>query len=175
MTAQVEILVTELDNVLSVPIAAVLLYDDKDHVAVKKPDGGFDWREVTLGLGNDDAVEVKQGLKSGERVALDPVALMSEEEKREKKIGEPTKPAAAPDAAPPKAKAKGKASRDGLATALRQKLRNLSPDERARLRDASPDDRDAILKKAGFTDAEIRQLNQMRQQPSEPAGKKEEN
>ena len=50
MTAQVEILVTELDNVLSVPIQAVLTFDDKAHVAVKKPDGGFEWREVTLGV-----------------------------------------------------------------------------------------------------------------------------
>src|SRR3954470_2239738 len=49
MTAEVEILVTELDNVLSVPIQALLLFDDKTHVAVKKPDGGIEWREVTLG------------------------------------------------------------------------------------------------------------------------------
>ena len=40
MTAEVEILVSELDNVLSVPVEAVVHYDDKDHVAVKKPDGG---------------------------------------------------------------------------------------------------------------------------------------
>src|SRR6185437_9264746 len=37
MTAQVEILVTELDNVLSVPVQAVLEYKDENHVAVKGP------------------------------------------------------------------------------------------------------------------------------------------
>jgi HlyD family secretion protein len=171
MTAHVEILVKELDNVLSVPFSAVVSYDGKEHLAVEKPGGGFDWREVTLGLGTDKLVEVKQGLKSGERVALNPIALMSEAEKREKKIGEPTKPAARKDADAPKPKAKGKARR-GLPPAL-QKFLSLSPGERDQLRKASPDERDAILKKAGFTDAEIRQLNQIRQQPSAPEPRKE--
>src|SRR5262249_42781064 len=35
MTAQVEILVANLDNVLSVPVPAILEYKGKDHVAVK--------------------------------------------------------------------------------------------------------------------------------------------
>ena len=95
MTAQVEILVNELDNVLSVPIVALVRYDGKDHVAVKKPDGGFDWREVTLGVSNDTLVEVRQGIQSGEVVALKPLALLSEQEKR-KIFGGPTDPAAKP-------------------------------------------------------------------------------
>jgi RND family efflux transporter MFP subunit len=99
MSAQVEILVAELDNVLSVPIKAVLSFDGKDHVAVKKPDGGFDWREVTLGMTNDKLIEVKQGLQGGERVSLDPLALMSEAEKREK-LGDPSKNVTRPS--PPK-------------------------------------------------------------------------
>ncbi len=94
MTAEVEILVTELDSVISVPIRAVLPFNDKDHVAVKKPGGGFEWREVTLGVSNAKIVEVRQGLESGESVALNPLALMSEEEKREKKAGMRTKRAA---------------------------------------------------------------------------------
>ena len=87
MTAQVEILVTELDDVLSVPVQAVLRYDGKDHVAVKKPDGGFEWRDVDLGISNDKLVEVKHGIQSGEIVAFNPLSLMSDEEKRAKKIG----------------------------------------------------------------------------------------
>ncbi len=35
MSAQVEILVTELNNVLSVPVQAVLQYKGKDHIAIK--------------------------------------------------------------------------------------------------------------------------------------------
>ena len=61
MTARVDILVAERDNVLSVPVKAVLLFDGKDHVAVKKPDGGFDWREVDLGLSDEKIVEIKAG------------------------------------------------------------------------------------------------------------------
>jgi RND family efflux transporter MFP subunit len=96
MTAKVEILVAERDNVLNVPVNAVLTFGGKDHVAVKKPDGTLDWREVKLGLSDERIVEVKQGLTGGEVVILDPLTLMSEEEKREK-IGSPptpTKPAA---------------------------------------------------------------------------------
>src|SRR5262249_45680801 len=75
MTADVEILVKELDNVLTVPVQAVVYYDDKDHVAIKRADGGYDWREVTLGAANDKFVEVKEGLESGEKVALNPLSL----------------------------------------------------------------------------------------------------
>ena len=35
MTAQVEILVDQLDNVLSVPVQAILEYNGKDHVTMK--------------------------------------------------------------------------------------------------------------------------------------------
>jgi multidrug efflux pump subunit AcrA (membrane-fusion protein) len=84
MTAQVEIRVAERDNVLSVPVQAVFRSGGKDHVAVKKPDGGFEWREVTLGLSNGKLVEVKEGLRDGERVSLDPRSLLSEDEPREK-------------------------------------------------------------------------------------------
>lgn len=142
MTAQVEILVNELENVLSVPVQAVLQYGGKDHVAVRKSDNTFDWRDVTLGVSNDKLVEVKDGLKAGEFVALMPILLMSEAEKRDKlgssgkdaskkewdpaakdaakKVGvtpTPVVPGAAPgapDAAADKAKAKGKGARGGM-------------------------------------------------------------
>ncbi len=84
MTAQAEILVKELDDVLSVPVSAVPQYEGRylmDQLAVKKPDGGFEWRKVVLGIGSDEQVEVKEGLKSGESVILNPITLLSEEEK----------------------------------------------------------------------------------------------
>jgi multidrug efflux pump subunit AcrA (membrane-fusion protein) len=192
MTAQVEILVTELDNVLSVPVMAVLQYGNKDHIAVKKAEGGFDWREVTLGISNDKLVEVKKGLTSGEFVALNPMTLMTEEEKRErfgsskdgsskdwgdatKKVGvipvAPGAPGAAPDAAgkdaagadKAKAKAKGKGSRGAnLPPALKAKFQAIAPEDLMKLRGASPEEREAVFKKAGFTDDEIKQMSQMR-------------
>ena len=95
---------------LSVPIAAVLQQDGKylSTVAVKKPDGGFEWRDVALGAstgdGSNEQVEVKEGLKSGESVILDPISLLSEEEKvaKFKASKRPTPPAS--KQAPSKAK-----------------------------------------------------------------------
>jgi HlyD family secretion protein len=95
MTARVEILVTEVDNVLSVPIASVVQFNDKDHVAVKTPEGAIEWREVGLGLSNDKHVEVKKGLRPGDLVVLDPIAQMSEAMRR-KLLTRPTPPANAP-------------------------------------------------------------------------------
>ena len=94
LTAQVDILVSKRDDVLSVPIQAVLTFDGKDHLAVKKSGGGFEWRDVDLGMSNEKVVEVKEGIRSGESVILNPTALLSEEEKRAK-FETPTKPAAA--------------------------------------------------------------------------------
>ncbi len=81
MSAEVEIVIKDLDNVLTVPVQAVLTHDDKDQVAVKKPDGRFEWRDVTLGPSSDALVEVKQGIQSGEHVALDPLSLLTEAER----------------------------------------------------------------------------------------------
>ena len=90
MTASVEVLVNERDNVLSVPIEAVLHFEGKDHVAVKKPGGGSEWRDVELGIANEKFVEVKEGIRSGEAVILDPVSLMSEQEKRANSVRRPS-------------------------------------------------------------------------------------
>ena len=97
MTADAEILISERDHVLKVPIKAVLQYYGKDHLAVKKPDGGFELARGPLGEASETIVEVKQGLKPGETIALEPIGLMSEEEKRQK-FGNPPRPT--PPAAP---------------------------------------------------------------------------
>ena len=48
MTAEVEILVNEIDDVLLVPIEAFLVHEGRyyDSVAVRKPGGGFEWRKT---------------------------------------------------------------------------------------------------------------------------------
>jgi len=76
MTARAEILIGERDDVLTVPTSAVLRMGGKNHVAVKKTDGGFEWREVVLGDTSGTVVEVKQGLKPFEQVALKPDELV---------------------------------------------------------------------------------------------------
>lgn len=200
MTAQVEILVNELENVLSVPVQAVLQYGGKDHIAVRKTDGTFDWRDVTLGVYNDKFVEVKGGVKAGELVALMPILLMTEAEQRDK-LGGTGKDASKKDWDPeskevarkigvaptPKVpgaegkegaseKPKGKrAGGAGFNPAMFQKLQNLSEDERAQMKTASPEEREALMRKAGFSDAELEQMKQMGQRrggggPGGPGG-----
>jgi RND family efflux transporter MFP subunit len=80
MSAGADILVAELENVLTVPLGALLPFAGKYHVVVQRPDGGFDWRPVTLGTGNDERIEVKQGLQNGDLVIQDPRSLMREEQ-----------------------------------------------------------------------------------------------
>ena len=74
MSAMAEILLDEQDDVLTVPVGAVVLLDGKDGVAVRTPGGGVEWRGVTLGESNDKVVVVKEGLKPGDAVLLDPGA-----------------------------------------------------------------------------------------------------
>jgi hypothetical protein len=83
MTAQIEILITQLESVMSIPVQAVLQFKGKDHVYVRRADGEWARREIKLGVSNDKLIEVREGLDEGDEVALSPVLLMSEAEKRE--------------------------------------------------------------------------------------------
>lgn len=99
MSAKVEILVTKLNDVVYVPIQAV------------SPDGGKqicyiagtfkpERREVQIGEFNDEFIQIKRGLKEGERVLLrvpDGIETDSSEngsQPKEEKPGEPEKPGA---------------------------------------------------------------------------------
>jgi HlyD family secretion protein len=82
MSAEVTILVTQIDDVVAVPVQAILQFKGKDHVFVLTPNGAVK-RPVMVGLTNDKLIEIKKGLEPGENVALNPGALMSEDEKRE--------------------------------------------------------------------------------------------
>jgi hypothetical protein len=68
-----------------VPRRAVLHFDadTKDLVKVKKPGGGFESREVVTGDLDESAtlIEIKQGLKPGEEVAISPLDLLDGQEK----------------------------------------------------------------------------------------------
>jgi len=181
MTAQVEILIKELDEVLAVPVQAILQVGGKDTVFVKE---NSSWKrtEVTLGDTNDQLIEVTKGLKDADEVALAPVNLLSDEEKRsmvgpgkatrkrawgdgekggDAKGGEAGKGG---DVAKGDGKAKAKAKRAGGAggfnPAMFQKFQNLSQEERAQMKTADEATKKSLMKKAGFTDAEIQQLNE---------------
>src|SRR5271157_2165477 len=197
MNAEVTILVDRKENVLSVPVQAIIEYSGKDHVALRTP-SGFERREVELGATNDKFVEVTKGVTAGAVVALNPLTLISENEKRElfgvdgKSAGkkdwvgfakakdaevaaggatEPGKAASAAGKGGDLAKAKGdlakakgrtKGAGGGGFGAFGAKFQNMAPEDRAKLRTASPEERSEILKRAGFTDDEIEQMQQMR-------------
>jgi RNA polymerase sigma factor (sigma-70 family) len=79
MTASVQAAVGEHETVVIVPTLSVINHQ----VAVKKPDGGFEWREVVLGdqdppASSSGVVEVLKGLKPGEQVAQRPEVLIRE-------------------------------------------------------------------------------------------------
>ena len=81
----------ELTSV-EIPITAIVRYHPNSHVAVKKPDGSFEWRDVVVGDVKGDLIEVRQGLQPGEQVSTNPIGLMSDDEKREKKPAPYTPP-----------------------------------------------------------------------------------
>jgi hypothetical protein len=81
MGAEVTIQVDHLNKVLTVPVLAVLEFNGKDHLT-RKVDNRFLQTEVELGLSNEKFVEIKKGVKEGDIVAMSPISLMTEEEKR---------------------------------------------------------------------------------------------
>ncbi len=69
MTAQVEIIVSELNNVLYIPLQSVINIDGKQACYVQKGDK-TELRFITTGEYSDSFIEVKDGLKEGEMVLL---------------------------------------------------------------------------------------------------------
>ncbi len=99
MTAKVEIIVDHLNDVVYVPIQAVVPQAGKQVCYVLKGEAAAT-REVTVGQFNDEFIEVKQGLVAGEAVLLRPpeaAGAGGEAKDREK---ESAKPAATPNPAP---------------------------------------------------------------------------
>ncbi len=69
MSAKVEIMVNRLEDVVQIPVQAVSASEGKQVCYVA---GGFkpERREVEIGEFNDEFIEIKSGLKEGERVLL---------------------------------------------------------------------------------------------------------
>ncbi len=107
MSAKVEILVKNLGDVLYVPVQAISPSNGKQICYVSQ---GFkpERREVEVGEFNDEFIEVKNGLKEGERVLLraagssESEPVTQEKSPRENEAEKPAAPAT-PAAAAPKA------------------------------------------------------------------------
>ncbi len=69
MSAEVEILIEELDDVTYIPIQAVTYEGDKQ-ICYVKSGLGVETREITLGSFTDEFIEIKSGLEPGEEVLM---------------------------------------------------------------------------------------------------------
>ena len=99
MTAQVELVLARLENVLSVPVAAV--FTEQGQTCVWRVSWGK--REkvaVKVGRMNDARVEVLSGLSQGDRVLLAPAEAQAQEPKEEQAEGPPGPPPPLPDTGP---------------------------------------------------------------------------
>lgn len=70
MSAEVKILVKTVRDALTVPVQAVTEADGK-HVCYLAVGNRVERREVTIGEGNDQYVQILEGIADGDRVALD--------------------------------------------------------------------------------------------------------
>lgn len=81
MTAVAEIHVKRLEDVLSVPVQAVVQIGRQTWCYVDNA-GRVERRDVRLGRTNDKFVEIIEGLGEGARVVLNPMAIIDEEEQK---------------------------------------------------------------------------------------------
>jgi len=81
MSAKVEILVKELRDVVHIPLQAIAMMSGKQFCYVVAG-GRAEAREVVIGDFNDDFIEIKSGLKEGEKVLLNPPESARREERK---------------------------------------------------------------------------------------------
>jgi HlyD family secretion protein len=94
-TAEATIIVSDLKNVIAVPVAAVI-EDGEEFICATQDGDGFERRVVTLGKSDDRFVEIVEGLEEGEQVFLNPgtvlgASLSREQEQRSEWSGRPEK------------------------------------------------------------------------------------
>jgi RND family efflux transporter MFP subunit len=93
-TAEAEIIVADLHDVIAVPIAAVIEQGDQYVCAVSRGETA-DRRIVTLGKTDDRFVEITEGLREGERVFFNPRTVLGDGHVQE---ASPPEPANSPEA-----------------------------------------------------------------------------
>lgn len=80
MTAEAEIIIAELPDVLTVPLLGVIQQGREYFCYVLDPSQptGYSKRPVVVGMSNDREFEIKDGLSEGDRVILNPRATIPE-------------------------------------------------------------------------------------------------
>lgn len=90
LTAKIEIIVEQRDNVLQVPVQAINAVGRK-HFAFVVGEDGVKQRAVIVGQSNDTTIEILDGVAEGEQVVLNPRTHFGEElAKLEAKYGDKT-------------------------------------------------------------------------------------
>lgn len=91
MTAQVEIALDRRDHVLAVPVGAITHEEGRD-VCYVVHDDSLERREVKLGEGTQELLEISEGLHEGEEVVLNPILSEVEQDTTEESplASEPT-------------------------------------------------------------------------------------
>lgn len=69
ISSNISILVSRAENAVSVPASAVFVEDDKRFVFVKLGEHRFERRQIEVGVGNLNFIEIKSGLNEGDEVA----------------------------------------------------------------------------------------------------------
>lgn len=87
MTAEVTVLIADLENVVTVPVAAVVEQGGKFYSWVEDAKGPSR-RQLVLGQTNDRDIEVKDGLKERDVVLLNPRAVVPEAREEELQVDE---------------------------------------------------------------------------------------
>jgi HlyD family secretion protein len=100
MSAKVEVFANCLSNVVYVPVQSVSPLEGKQ-VCYLANGGKPECRTVEVGDFNDEFIEIKSGLKEGERVLLRAVETQTPEKTEEKPPAAPSGKAAPQPASPP--------------------------------------------------------------------------
>jgi len=91
MSAEVEVIMDRYEDVLTIPVAAVVETAEGDFCWVKTADGAKR-RSLKLGDTDDSFVAVEAGLKEGDEVALNPLAFIEEAQREALKPFDEAKP-----------------------------------------------------------------------------------
>ncbi|WP_457668820.1 efflux RND transporter periplasmic adaptor subunit [Thiolapillus sp.] len=79
MYARVKLYASPRENVVSIPLEALIRTGDKERVIVQVGKGRFDAREVRTGIESGDRIEIVQGLKADEKVVISGQFLLDSE------------------------------------------------------------------------------------------------
>ncbi|HKR78155.1 MAG TPA: efflux RND transporter periplasmic adaptor subunit, partial [Nitrospira sp.] len=74
--ARITVKFTSPESVIAVPLKAVIRLADKAFVFVSRSNGEFERRNVVLGPSFGDFIEIREGLKSGDHIAVKGTLLL---------------------------------------------------------------------------------------------------